>query len=141
MIVVDTNVVSELMRTDPDERVLAWSRTLKADQAAITTITVQEVEFGLRRLPTGQRRRRLTQRWRELMEAFEEQVLDYDVPSAISTAELLHGRERLGRPMGLADAQIAGICVAGRHDLATRNMDDFDDIEGLTVVNPFAWGA
>lgn len=137
MIVADTNVVSELMRDVPDEAVVAWSTTLGPADVGITAITVQDVEFGLARLPAGRRRTSLEERWRTTADAFHEDVLAYDLAAAVAAATLLESRERLGRPMSLADAQIAGICVAGSHVLATRNILDFEHIDGLSVINPF----
>lgn len=138
MIVADTDVVSELMRDDPDPAVVAWAEAL--DQAAVTisVITVEEIERGLGRLPAGRRRRDLGRRWQLLLDSYSDAVLVYDVPAAQATSALLVRRERVGRPMTLADAQIAGTCLAHRASLATRNVAEFTGTPHLTLVNPFS---
>lgn len=87
--------------------------------------------------PEGRRRTELGKRWATLLDEYAELIAVYDVPAARATAEILVDGDRRGRPMGLADAQIAGICVAQDVQLATRNVRHFDDIRGLVVVNPF----
>jgi len=137
VIIADTNVVSEFMRDDPDENVLAWATRLGPGELAICIVTVAEIDRGLARLPEGRRRTELGKRWATLLDEYAELIAVYDVPAARATAEILVDGDRRGRPMGLADAQIAGICVAQDVQLATRNVRDFDDIRGLVVVNPF----
>jgi len=137
VILADTNVVSEFMRDAPDEAVVAWAEALGAAELTICVITVEEIERGLGRLPDGKRRRALTKRWRRLVDDFDEAIVVYDVPAARETAEALVAAESAGRPLSLADAQIAGICLAGGYQLATRNVRDFETVAGLTVVNPF----
>lgn len=136
MIVADTNVVSEFMKDQPDSAVLAWARTLDPDDVAICVVTVERIERGLL-LPSGSRRRNLEQRWRELDAGHADTVLLYDVAAARSTARILVDRAAAGHRLGLADAQIAGICVSERCQLATRNVRDITDITGLTVKIPF----
>lgn len=138
MILADTNVVSEFMRDAPDEAVVAWALALGAAELTICVITVEEIERGLGCLPDGKRRRALTKRWRALVDDFDEAIVFYDVPAAREAAEALVAAERAGRPLSLADAQIAGICLAGGYQLATRNVRDFETVAGLAVVNPFA---
>lgn len=137
MIVADTNVVSELMRDQPDARVLAWATALDATAVTISVVTVQEIEHGLARLAPGRRQRSLTDRWHELLDAYTETLLVYDVPAAQAAAAALAARSAAGRPMTLADAEIAGICVSRGATLATRNTADFEAIPGLTLVDPF----
>jgi predicted nucleic acid-binding protein len=138
VIIADTNVVSELMRDRPDPEVLAWAGTLDQGDVTISVITVEEVERGLTRLPVGRRRRTLTDRWHQLLDAYADTVLVYDVPAARATAAVLVHREKAGRPIALADAEIAGTCVSQGADLATRNTADFADIPHLVLVDPFA---
>ncbi len=137
MILADTNVVSEFMRDHPDEAVSAWAANLGAAELTICVITVEEIERGLGRLPDGKRRRALTQRWRTLVDDFDEAIVVYDVPAAREAADALVAAERTGRPLSLADAQIDGICLAGGYQLATRNVRDFETVAGLTLINPF----
>lgn len=137
MIIADTNVVSEFMKDTPDQAVLVWAQNIDPSDLAICVVTVEEIERGLGRLPRGRRRRDLEQRWHRLVDTFAETVAVYDLPAARATASVLVAAEGSGRPMSLADAQIAGICLAGGYDLATRNVADFSNTKGLTVVNPF----
>ncbi len=137
MIVADTNVVSEFMRDEPDPAVLSWAGSLGPSDLTICVVTVEEIERGIRRLPPGKRRRQLEQRWQRLVAAFHEAIVVYDVEAAESTARVLVSTEVAGRPMGLADAQIAGICLAGGHVLATRNVRDFENVADLEILDPF----
>jgi predicted nucleic acid-binding protein len=137
VILADTNIVSEFMRDSPDPAVLAWAESLAASGLSICVVTVEEIERGLRRLPAGRRRRDLEHRWIRLVDAFADTIAVYDVPAARATATTLVAAESNGRPMGLADAQIAGICLSQGHELATRNERDFATVTDLTVINPF----
>ncbi len=137
VIISDTNVVSEFMRDEPDPSVLTWAGSFGPSDLTICMVTVEEIERGIRRLPTSKRRRQLEQRWQRLVAAFHEAIVAYDVEAAEATARVLVSTETAGRPMSLADAQIAGICLAGGHQLATRNVRDFEAVADLTVLNPF----
>lgn len=137
MIIADTNVVSELMKDQPDSTVMAWAQGLDAAEVTICVVTVEEIERGLGRLPGGKRRRGLEQRWHQLVAAFSDAIAVYDVGAARATAEILVAAEGNGCPMGLADAQIAGICVSGGYQLASRNVRDFDRVADLSILNPF----
>jgi predicted nucleic acid-binding protein len=137
VIIADTNVVSEFMKESPDRSVLAWAQDIGPTDLIICVVTVEEIERGLGRLPAGRRRRDLEQRWSRLVDTFGDAIAAYDLAAARATARILVAAEAGGRPMSLADAQIAGICLAGDHQLATRNVSDFANTAGLTVVNPF----
>ena len=137
MIVADTNVVSEFMRDEPDAGVLSWAGSLGPADLTICVVTVEEIERGIGRLAPGRRCRDLDRRWRAVINGYGEDVLAYGAAEAVQTADVLVGRERAGRPMHLADAMIAGICLVGSHTLATRNTSDFDGIPDLVVHNPF----
>lgn len=141
MIVADTNVVSEFMKDHPDESVMAWARTLASADLTICVVTVEEIERGIGRLPRGRRASDLQARWRRLLEDFEPQIAVYDVAAAQNAAAILVRAEAAGRPMGLADAQIAGICAAHGYALATRNLQDFASAANLKLINPFTMGA
>lgn len=137
MILADTNVVSEFMRDSPDPAVMTWARSLAPRELSICVVTVEEIERGLGRLPVGRRRRDLEQRWARLVDAFADTIAVYDVLAARTTASILVAAEASGRPMGLADAQIAGICLSQGGQLATRNERDFTTVAELTLINPF----
>ncbi len=137
MIVADTDVVSEFMQERPDRSVEAWARGLGVGDLAISVITVEEIERGIGSLPAGRRRDELEGRGHVLIDAYADSVLSYDLPAARATARILVSRATAGSPMGLADAEIAGICVSRGCQVATRSVRDFEDISGLAVVNPF----
>ena len=137
MILADTDVVSELMRDAPDESVLAWAQSLDVAAVSICVVTVEEIERGLGRVPAGRRRRRFDERWASVLASYADTILTFDVPAAHETGRLLVRADAAGRPMALADAQIAGICLAGGLELDTRNVKDFATVRSLRLVNPF----
>ena len=136
MIIADTNVVSEFMKDAPDPRVLAWAHTLAPTDLTISVVTVEEIDRGLGRLPTGRRRKDLEDRWARLLDTFADTIATYDVAAARATARILIAGLDHGRSMSLADAQIAGICLAQTASLATRNVKDFTQVSNLTLINP-----
>lgn len=136
MIVVDTNVVSELMRAHPEPLVLAWvSRTAVSDLVT-TAITVAEIDHGLARLPDGRRSAALRRAATDVFDRFADAVLPFDAAAARAYASLVTARERQGRPISVFDAQIAAIAVTHGASLATRNVSDFRDM-GLRLVDPW----
>ncbi|HBX80559.1 MAG TPA: VapC toxin family PIN domain ribonuclease [Propionibacteriaceae bacterium] len=137
MIIADTNVVSEVMKAEPSPHVLAWQASIAPADLGICAVTVEEIERGIALMASGRRRRDLERRWRYIVSSYSDKVLAYGAPEATRTAAVLVSRRKVGRPMHLADAMVAGICLAGNHTLATRNVNDFDGIPGLNVVNPF----
>ena len=136
MIVLDTNVVSELMRPEPSEAVLTWLAETADSRRATTAVTVAELRFGIARLPEGGRRRALAVLADDVLQRFGEQVLPFDLAAAPHYAALVAHRERSGRPIHTADAQIAAITRTHGATLATRNIADFEDI-GLPLVDPW----
>lgn len=139
MIVLDTNVVSELMRKTPEPRVVSWVDRFPASDVLVTAVTAAELMYGVARLPDGRRKREVHIKVEGLLtEDFENQILPFDAQAASHYAEIVSSRERGGRPISMADAQIAAICRNWSTGLATRNIDDFVDT-GVDAVNP--WGA
>ena len=137
MIVLDTNVVSETMRPRPATAVLAWLDRQQTDQLWLTAVNVAELMFGVARLPQGARQLQLADAIAAMLdEDFAGRVLSFDADAAAAYAELATGRERAGRPIAMADAQIAAICLHHGATLATRNAKDFDGL-GLSLVNPW----
>jgi toxin FitB len=137
MIVLDTNVVSELMRPEPDGRVVEWVDQFLYGEVFISVVTAAELFCGVARLPEGRRKELLAARVTELLdEDFNEQIMPFDHLAAGWYARVAAGREALGRPMSMADAQIAGTCLRYGVDLATRNVKDFADT-GVTVLSPW----
>ena len=139
MIVLDTNVVSELMRPEPNPRVLAWLAGQPLSELALTAITVLEIRLGLRRMADGKRRTALEGRFGQfLSEAFQGRVLPFNHEAAEECAALLVYRQQLGCPLDnhLADAMIAAIAKVKGCRLATRNRRDFEDTR-LELVDPW----
>jgi len=111
MIVLDTNVLSELMRREPNPRVVAWLDALPASELVITAITVAEILHGIARLPSGKRKRLLyAQAIAMLEEDFASNILPFDTDAAVHYAALVAACETSGRPASMADALIAAIC-------------------------------
>lgn len=138
MIILDTNVLSALMRDTPDPEVVDWLDGQPADSVWITSITEFESRMGLALLPAGKRRRALQQSFERLLqEDLQGRVLAFDSDAATQAAALAARRQKAGRPVDMRDTQIAGIALARAAMLATRNVRHFDDVE-LKVVTP--WG-
>ncbi len=137
MIILDTNVLSALMRTEPDPPVVAWLDRQPAESIWITSITVFEARLGLALLPAGRRRRTLETAFTRLLEDdLENRVLDFDLGAASSAAVLAAERQRAGRPADMRDTQIAGIAVSRHATLATRNVRHFSDLK-VPVIDPW----
>ena len=138
MIVLDTNVVSELMRQVPDDAVVRWVDRYPVDEVFITAVTAAELVYGVARLPAGRRKTVLAAKVSELLaEDFQDQILPFDDAAAEYYGEIAAACEGLGRPISMADAQIAATCRRFAACLATRNGKDFVDT-GLMLLNP--WG-
>lgn len=139
MILLDTNVISELMRPRPEPRVMAWADGLDPEAVAITAMNEAEILHGLARLPDGRRKQALQQSWDALMaELLAGRVWPFTSEAAHWYGELLCHRERLARPMATADAVIAATALAHGVPLATRDVADFADI-GMELINPWEW--
>ncbi|MEU7932792.1 type II toxin-antitoxin system VapC family toxin [Micromonospora echinofusca] len=136
MIVLDTNVVSELMRGEPAAVVIDWLHRNSNDGLYTTTITVAEIRYGIARLPAGRRRESLQQAANEIFAAFPRQVLPFDLAAANAYADIVAGRDSTGSAIDGFDAQIAAICRCQGATLATRNVKDFADT-GIAIVDPW----
>ena len=140
MIVLDTNVISELARQAPDPGVLSLLDSLEVSDVATTAITAAELRYGVARLSEGHRKRELTVVIRGILtEDFHGRVLPFDERASVRYAEIVIGRERVGRPIGVADAQIAAICRDLEAILATRNTADFEEA-GVELIDPWKLG-
>ena len=142
MIVLDTNVISALMRKEPEKPVVKWLDAQPAASVWITAITVMEIRFALQSMPpqsmTKTRRQHALLRSFELMlkNMIESRIASFDAEAGIHAAELMAQRKRVGRPAEVRDTMIAGIVLANRATLATRNTQHFKDLP-LTVLNPW----
>jgi toxin FitB len=139
VIVIDTNVTSELMRHAPSQAVSAWLRAQNANELYTTAVTVAEIRYGISRLPDGNRKDLLTDAAVAVFSAFSEMVLPFDVSAAAEYAGIVVGRERAGRPINGFDALIASICRAHHAVLATRNVKDFEGT-GIDLTDPWDEG-
>lgn len=137
MIVLDTNVVSEVFRPRPEERVISWLESLDGD-VAITAITLAELLAGVRRLPPGRRRSALTAKIDAALQPYRDtrSVLAFDADAADHYADVLLAREKAGMPISTADAQIAAVCRAHSATCATRNTRDFAHT-GVPLFDPW----
>lgn len=141
MIVLDTNVLSALMQSRPEPAVITWLDSQPVESIWITSITLFEVRMGLALLPASRRRKALETAFEQLLaEDLEDRVLAFDPAAARRAAELAALRRRAGRPVDFRDTQIAGIVLARRAVLATRNVRHFQDLD-TPVINPWAAAA
>lgn len=137
MIVLDTNVVSELMRPVPDPAVVQWVDRQMASDCYLTAVTLAELLYGVGRLPDGRRKVAIAEQIEEMVrDDFEQRILAFDETAAAHYADIVVNRDRLGRPVRMADAQIAAICRSHDAVLATRNVADFADT-GVSITNPW----
>ena len=137
MIILDTNILSALMRTRPEAAVVSWLDRLPAESVWITSITLFETRFGVALLPAGKRRRNLEAAFAQLLkEDLENRVLDFDSAAAAEAASLAATRQKAGRAVDMRDTQRAGIALARRATLATRNVRHFADLN-VQVIDPW----
>jgi predicted nucleic acid-binding protein len=137
MIVLDTNVLSEFMRVEPETRVLAWVDALPAMDLAVSAVTVAEILHGIARLPSGKRKQKLEAHAMAMFEEdFAGRILPFDAHAAVEYATLVAECEAKGRAASMADAQIAAICRTHGAPIATRNVKDFE-LCGIEVINPW----
>nr|WP_108870570.1 type II toxin-antitoxin system VapC family toxin [Tessaracoccus timonensis] len=137
MIVLDTNVVSEIFRSSLEPRVVEWLVSLTGD-VAITSVTLAELLAGVRRLPEGRCKDALAYGIEGAVVPYRgsRSVLAFDADAAERYAEVLVSREAAGVPVSIADAQIAAICLANGATCATRNVKDFQHT-GVELVDPW----
>lgn len=137
MIVLDTNVVSELVRQMPEARVVTWLDGQETSQVHLTAITAADLRHGVARLPEGRRRSELADLIALILEQdFEDRILSFDATAATHYADVVVHRDARGRPISMTDAQIASICRSHVATLATRNVRDFEDV-GLALHDPW----
>lgn len=137
MIVLDTNVLSELMRPAPNPVVVHWLDRHPARDVGTTSITVAEILYGIERLPAGRRQRTLAMLAAELFDQeFSGRLLTFDALAASHYAQKMAEAERNGTPVSMADGQIAAICETHGATLATRNTKDFEPL-GVPLINPW----
>lgn len=137
MIILDTNVLSALMRDQPDPPVVRWLDLQPPESVWITSVTLFETRFGLALLPRGRRQRTLEASFNRLLQDdLENRVLDFDAAAATEAAALAAARRKAGRSVDMRDTQIAGIVLARRAAFATRNTRHFQDLK-TPVIDPW----
>ncbi|WP_378148367.1 type II toxin-antitoxin system VapC family toxin [Cnuibacter sp. UC19_7] len=136
MIVLDTNVLSEVVRDAPSPAVLEWMRSVD-ETTAVTSVSIAELSYGIRRLPRGARRDGLIDAVETALARHPALVLDFDERAARTYGFLRSEREAIGRPISVEDAMIAAICSCRGASLATRNTADFSDL-GLHLIDPWS---
>ena len=138
MILLDTNILSELMRAAPEAAVEQWLAGQPAASVFISAITEAELRYGLALMPPGKRRSALAVEIENMLgEDFSGRILPFDSPAAVAFAEIAAERRQAGRPISQADAQIAAIARSRGAALATRNVPDFEGC-GVEIINPWS---
>lgn len=135
MILLDTNVLSELTKPSPSSKVVAWLGRMEP-ALAIPTIAIAEMAYGIEKLTEGSRRERLGKALERLAETFDDRLLAFDLRAAWAYGEILATARKAGRPMSVPDAAIAAIARTHDCELATRNTKDFQTT-GVGLVNPW----
>jgi predicted nucleic acid-binding protein len=140
MIVLDTNVISELMRAEPGSPVDLWLALQGSDEVYTTVVTEAEILFGIEAAPEGRKRERLRQEAEEIFSHFDGRVLAFDRAAARAYGRIVAARKAAGRPVGAMDAQILAIASSRDATVATRDVSDFEGC-GVRVVNPWTGAA
>ena len=137
MIILDTNVLSALMRRIPDKEVIAWLDKQPRTSIWTTSLTILEVRFGLQTMPVGKRRAALMRAFETLLaDKIGRRIAPFDTAAAQQAGDLMAVRYKQGRPGELRDTMIAGIVLACHATLATRNTSHFEDLS-VPVINPW----
>jgi hypothetical protein len=137
MILLDTNVISEVMRAKPDQQVMAWIDSKHPDELATTSIVLAELLSGFDLMPDGTRQRQLREKAEYMFSAlFSNRVLDFDVSAARMFGTVLRIRNSIGRPINEMDALIAATALSNGATLATRNVQDLEHC-GIQLINPW----
>ena len=136
MILLDTNVLSELTKPAPSERVADWLAE-NEQRLALSAVTMAELRFGIVRLPEGARKTSLLRFWQSTKEQFKGRIFAFDERAAEVYGDMAAAAERKGRRMNVADTQIAAIAMVHKMTVATRDYSDFE-VSGIPLVNP--WG-
>jgi len=137
VIVLDTNILSALMRQEPDTAVIAWLDAQPPESIWTTSITVFEIRFGLEILAKGRKRKALEEAFAHaLVEDFDGRILAFDQAAADAAAVIAANQRAAGRAVEIRDVQIAGVTAARKATLATRNTRHFEGT-GIALINPW----
>jgi toxin FitB len=137
MILLDTNVVSEPLRSKPSSKVIEWLDSQAAETLYLSTVSYAELRFGVLRLPDGKRKNDLVAEVEQVLNLFKDRILTFDLEAAEHLAQILARTEKIGRKTPAPDAYIAAIAMARGFAVTTRNVDHFRDT-GVSVINPWA---
>lgn len=136
MTILDTNVISAVMNDPPDDKVVAWLDRQAPSSIWTTSVTILEIQTGLQVMPAGNKQAKLSQVFEKILDGMDHRIAVFDENAARLAANLTAVRQRKGRVGEIRDTMIAGIVLAHRANLATRNVTHFADISA-TVVNPW----
>jgi toxin FitB len=136
MIILDTNVLSELTGRSPHKNVLSWLDRQPRSSIWTTSVTVFEAQYGLQIMQAGKKRSELAAAFEGFLRTIDQRVLFFDVAASEMAAGLMASRKRKGRPVEIRDTMIAGIVLVHHAALATRNISDFEEIPA--IINPWA---
>ena len=139
MILLDTNVISELMREDPNESVVSWLDQQFETDLYLCAITKAEIECGIGLLDSGKRKLKLQKAAVATFEFFPKRCLAYSCDAASRYTEIVVYTRRIGRPMSVEDMMIAAVAQSDSALLVTRNIKDFDFLPDLQLLNPWDW--
>lgn len=137
MFLLDTNVLSELMKPAPSSSVIGWLDQQSSSALFISAVTRAEIELGIALLPAGQRKQRIANAAERMFDQFPGRCLVFGEMAAIEYGQLVAEQTRQGRPITTEDAQIASIALVHSLQLVTRNVKDFEGITSLEVINPW----
>ena len=137
MILLDTNILAEMMKPGPSQAVVTWLDSMPVSDFCICAITRAEIELGIALLPQGRRRQGLAMSAQKMFSFFEGRCLPFEETATVLFASIFAARQQAGRPISTEDAQIAAIALVHGMKLATRNVKDFDLIDGLSLINPW----
>lgn len=136
-VVLDTNVISELAKRRPEERVETWVEQFHPEELWTTSTAISEIVEGVMRMPEGRRKSEVDTAMMFALGAFYERTLNFDGNAAVEYGRFVPDHISAGRSIKRSDAQIAACCLAAGAVLATRNVKAFESIPGLEVINPW----
>ena len=139
MIILDTNVISEAMKRDPNPAVKEWLNKQAVETLYLSTIVLAELLFGVAALPTGKRKSKLTAALNGITELFGDRVVLFDIPTAQAYAQLMAEARLAGKAISTADGYIAAMAITNGMMVATRDVEPFE-VAGVQVINPWEVG-